>query len=799
MKPKLLFIGHTYHKKTKSSQFMQDILSDYYDIENFYFDPYTDDIQTAFDILKGKKFDVMVLWQIMPSMDKLKQYVSFKHCAFFPMYDGAASREDRIWYQYRDVNIINFSKTLHDELKALGFSSYYFQYFPKPIEITNFGNEKSIFFWQRVNQININTISNLIDLNNIEHIHFHHAIDPNHTFVEPAPDIVAKATHSTWFDTREDMQEQMQKSAIYIAPRMFEGIGMSFLEAMAMGRCVIAPNYPTMNEYIKNGENGILYDLNNLQTVDLSHVREIQERAKNYIKSGYENWEKQKQKIIEVLITPPKTKRDLLIKKYTDSYEIDDVYNLFGVIPLMRIVGNKWHTMYKLFGVIPLLLIKGVKVSKRVYLFGVPLLKTKQIDNGKAKIQHSSEPAEVSWHLQETQNPKGRVLVVFHLNFLRHDRGCSNYTYEVAKMFKEAGYALDFFSADLFGSAEFNDIKEWNDKEHLIDNFYFSNWKSGLSEQEIKRNSFNDLNWSNDIVRSYFEKIATQNKYAAININYIQWAGLVKNANNLFPNTKLIYTCHDTNFNQVLYNNFNKNIQEKANAVSKAMEHEIKAFCLFDSIICISYDEMLFWQKFFPNKEFYFLPHPLNEIKYNNKPNKDIDLLYLAAYNPYNLRGLQWFVDTVYPHLNMKINITICGKLIQFLKQNNPEYINKMQKMGFNLIDFADDLDDLYSKVKVVMVPLYEGTGMKIKTIEAMSHNIPVVSRLPGVDGFPDKNNNGILVTDNPKQFAENIKRLLTDKDFYKRVKNKEHEYFEKYFDKTILSDYVIDMFKDKK
>ena len=553
MKPKLLFIGHTYHKKTKSSQFMQDILSDYYDLENFYFDPYTEDIQTAFDILKGKKFDVMVLWQIMPSMDKLKQYVSFKHCAFFPMYDGAASREDRIWYQYRDVNIINFSKTLHDELKALGFSSYYFQYFPKPIEITNLGNEKSIFFWQRVNQININTISNLIDLNNIEHIHFHHAIDPNHTFVEPAPDIVAKATHSTWFDTREDMQEQMQKSAIYIAPRMFEGIGMSFLEAMAMGRCVIAPNYPTMNEYIKNGENGILYDLNNPKMIDLSHVREIQERAKNYIKSGYENWEKQKQKIIEALITPPKTKRDLLIKKYTDSYEIDDMYNLFGVIPLIRIVGNKWHTMYKLFGIIPLLLIKGVKVSKRVYLFGVPLLKTKQINVGKIKIQHSSEPAEVSWHLQETQNPKGRVLIVFHLNFLRHDRGCSNYTYEVAKMFKEAGYALDFFSADLFGSSEFNDIKEWNDKEHLIDNFYFSNWKSCLSEQEIKSNSFNDLNWSNDIVRSYFEKIATQNKYTAININYIQWAGLVKNANNLFPNTKLIYTCHDTNFNQVLY------------------------------------------------------------------------------------------------------------------------------------------------------------------------------------------------------------------------------------------------------
>ena len=146
MKPKLLFIGHEYHKKTKSSQFMQDILSQYYDVENFYFDPYTEDIQTAFDILKGKKFEVMVLWQIMPSMDKLKKYISFDHSVFFPMYDGAPARNDKIWYEYRDVNIINFSKTLHDELKFLGFSSYYFKFFPKPIEIKDQGDKKSIFF-----------------------------------------------------------------------------------------------------------------------------------------------------------------------------------------------------------------------------------------------------------------------------------------------------------------------------------------------------------------------------------------------------------------------------------------------------------------------------------------------------------------------------------------------------------------------------------------------------------------------------------------------------------------------------
>ena len=796
---KLLFIGHEYHKKTRSSDFMQNIMAKYFDVEFFALDPYAGNIDEQLSPLKNKAYDVVVLWQMMPSIDKLKKYIKFKHCAFFPMYDGALSRDDPFWYQYRDVNIINFSKTLHDELKALGFSSYYFQFFPKPIDTTNIGDEKSVFFWQRINQININTVGKLIDLKSLHHIHMHHAIDPGHEFVEPPVKINNKITHSTWFDTREDMQKQMQKSAIYIAPRMFEGIGMSFLEAMAMRRCVIAPNYPTMNEYITNGVNGILYDLNNPQPIDLSSVRDIQERTKQYIESGYQKWEQQKWKIIDILTTPPQTKKAALIKKYTNKYDIDNMYTLFGILPLMRVVGNQWHVTYKLFGLIPVILTKKRITSKRVYLCGIPLFKIKQTSIIKPQINvpiRSSEPAELFVQLQQTKNPKGRVLMVFHLNFLRHDRGCSNYTYEIAKMLKDEGFAIDFFSADLFGRAEFDDIKKWNDKEHLIDNFYFSNWKAGLTEQEIKENEFTDINWSNDIVRSYFEKIVMQNKYSAININYIQWAGLVKNRNVLFPGTELVYTCHDTNFNQVLYNNFDKDICSKASAVADAMKYEIQYFDLFDSVMFISFDEMLFWQKFFPNKKFYFFPHPLNEITYDTK--KNIDLLYLAAYNPYNLHGLQWFVEQVMPFINKKIKITICGKLVQFLRQNNPDYIHQLENDGFNLIDFADDLDKLYSRVKVVMVPLYEGTGMKIKTIEAMSHNIPIVSRLPGVDGFPDKTNNGILVTNDPQKFADNIMRLLSDKEFYKYVKKQEQKYFKKYFEKRILCDFIKDMFKGK-
>lgn len=404
---KLLYIGHAYHNKTKSTAFLKDMFAKYYDIETFDFDPYKDDMSKHFLPLKGKKYDVVVIFQIMPSLDKLKKYIKFKHCAFFPMYDGVPPRDSAIWYQYRDVNIINFSKTLHDELKSLGFSSFYFQFFPKPIKITDKGDEKSIFFWQRINAININMLERLIDFKGIKHIHFHHAIDPKHTFVEPSDKIAKKATHSTWFETREDMQKQMQKSAVYIAPRAFEGIGMSFLEAMAMGRCVIAPNNPTMNEYIVNGENGILYDLNDPKPIDLSDVRGIQKRTETFIKNGYEKWESEKWKIIDVLTKKPNIKKSKLKKRYSQKPDIDNIYKLFGLLPILRVVGYNWHKMYKLFGLLPFMLVKGNDLRRRVYVFGIPVLRILDAD---VKTQTFFEKALTS--ASKKKHKRNAVLLV---------------------------------------------------------------------------------------------------------------------------------------------------------------------------------------------------------------------------------------------------------------------------------------------------------------------------------------------------------------------------------------------------
>ena len=295
---KMLYIGHNYHLKTKSTKFLYEIFEKEYEITYVTLNPYNNTYDGLENAQKNN-YDVLVVLQVTPELDFLTENFVFKQGIFIPMYDYVVTRGYDIWEEYRTFKIICFSLTLHNQLIQRGYKSYYIQYFPSPINYNDWGNPQSVFFWQRMEMININTVMDLLKDAQIEHIHVHKSLDPNQKFIEPIDESNIDISYSEWFENASEMHAIMQQSAFYIAPRLYEGIGMSFLEAMAMGRCVIAPNTPTMNEYIKDGVNGILYDLNHVCPIKVNNIQEIQKNAREYIVNGYSNWEKNKNNILK--------------------------------------------------------------------------------------------------------------------------------------------------------------------------------------------------------------------------------------------------------------------------------------------------------------------------------------------------------------------------------------------------------------------------------------------------------------------------------------------------------------------
>ncbi len=347
---KLLYIDHAFHNKTKSTQFLQEMFKSKYDVTKFDFDPYKESF-AKFESLSGQKFDNVVIFQIMPDITKLSKYIKWNKIAFFPMYDDTPKLNNAIWDKYRECNIINFSKTLHENCKKYGLSSYYIQYFPKPKKKLNMGDEKSVFLWQRREKINPKTVEKVIGIENINFLYHHQVPDPEQKLILPSKNFEGKVHVSTWFDSKDEMDKYMQKCAIYFSPRELEGIGMSFQGAMAIGRCVIAPNNPTMNEYIKNGVNGYLYDLKHPHKITIKDIRLIQENARRYIEDGYKEWEQNKYKIIAWIEADVKSNSD---QDLMDS-KLNVKNNKKVSITLIKKVYTRKSTNFYLFGFIPIL------------------------------------------------------------------------------------------------------------------------------------------------------------------------------------------------------------------------------------------------------------------------------------------------------------------------------------------------------------------------------------------------------------------------------------------------------------
>lgn len=299
MKPSLLFIGHSYHEKTRSSEFIISLLSETYDIKILYDESWSGGVFP--DVLALQRdYDVIVFWQTILDRSKLKK-LRHENIVFFPMFDAVHDWGIEAWRPYRRVKIICFSSTLYKRLSQWGFNLLYVKFFPSVGEFCP-GSKKEVFFWQRINTININTIVKLVGDNCVD-IHLHKVLDYKNDFIDADQSDIKKhnITYSQWFKNKMDMTNLIKNKGIYIAPRLYEGIGLSFLEAMAMGKAVVAVNNPTMNEYIEHEKTGYLYDINNLYSLDLKNINNVQQSTYFYMQKGFEQWNKNKYSIVDFI------------------------------------------------------------------------------------------------------------------------------------------------------------------------------------------------------------------------------------------------------------------------------------------------------------------------------------------------------------------------------------------------------------------------------------------------------------------------------------------------------------------
>lgn len=125
-----------------------------------------------------------------------------------------------------------------------------------------------------------------------------------------------------------------------------------------------------------------------------------------------------------------------------------------------------------------------------------------------------------------------------------------------------------------------------------------------------------------------------------------------------------------------------------------------------------------------------------------------------------NVDGLDWFFREILP----KVRKLGCRDTVYIVGSGMNQYRRPTDDLDVACLGQIDDesLDGLYARVRVALVPLRYGAGVKGKVVEAMGKGVPCVVTSAGAHGLAWASD-VLQPCDDAETFAHAIIRLMTD------------------------------------
>jgi glycosyltransferase involved in cell wall biosynthesis len=184
-------------------------------------------------------------------------------------------------------------------------------------------------------------------------------------------------------------------------------------------------------------------------------------------------------------------------------------------------------------------------------------------------------------------------------------------------------------------------------------------------------------------------------------------------------------------------------------------DQEINLMRRYDRVICIQQAEYAKVLEWLGTDKVILAPHPVRTVERPLHANASVLGLVASRWHA-NVDGLKWFIEQVWPALvGTGLRLDVYGYVA--------EAFSGLGIPGIRFLGFVDDLAACYAQIDIAINPVRYGAGLKIKTLEAMAHGLPLVVSRQGASGLEALAGQAFLVADDAKAFADSIKLLAGD------------------------------------
>jgi glycosyltransferase involved in cell wall biosynthesis len=326
--------------------------------------------------------------------------------------------------------------------------------------------------------------------------------------------------------------------------------------------------------------------------------------------------------------------------------------------------------------------------------------------------------------------PPPRALVLSPSASHPQDYGNRNRVWQLTNFIKGLGYSIDFLLFPV--EAEWNEIipPEAKDMQAAWDSFWIIPPSPGHRFHSRARGEYHEIDeWWDESIGNHLKWLFSRRAYDLFFVNYT----FLSKAFTFAPNTTTkILDTHDlfTGRKELL-----AKLGVEPEFFYTTEEQERIALERADIVIAIKDSEAEVLREW-TSKEVVsipFFPETKKQAPAQTPTGfNGLSIGFVGAGNSINSANLQAFLDVFDPLVRIycpPLRLLIAGNVCQRLQVDNP---------AISLMGRVSNLDDFYSQVDVIVAPLAQSTGIKIKVGEALAHGKGVVSTANGYDGFPE-------------------------------------------------------------
>jgi polysaccharide biosynthesis protein PslH len=221
-------------------------------------------------------------------------------------------------------------------------------------------------------------------------------------------------------------------------------------------------------------------------------------------------------------------------------------------------------------------------------------------------------------------------------------------------------------------------------------------------------------------------------------------------------------------------------------------EYERKIFDYFENQIIITKQDKGFI--FHPDyRKIEVIPNGI-DISFFESQNvpKTNDIVFIGnlSYEP-NIQATEFLykhVHKAYPNLKIQISGA------------NPEKrVSKLAEENFKITGFVEDIRQAYSSGKIFVAPMFIGTGLQNKLLEAMAQGIPCITTSLVNNALGAKVGEEILVADSEREFMIAIPNLLSDEVLYQKLQSNAKRFVHEKYSWNSINEKLIDVIESKK